>query len=93
MKKVFLLVVLAMASNSTFAAMTETCQQYFKEMDTLIEQASKTNEQAKQQLEAMKPQLEESKKQLEKSSGPDQDTACKQALSAMAQLKQGLGLK
>ncbi|EAW1961679.1 hypothetical protein AHN50_14920 [Salmonella enterica subsp. enterica] len=93
MKKVFLLATLFAMSNSSFATMAESCQQYFNDIDALVEQAAATSEQAKQQFDAMKPQLEASKKQLETVAASDQDAACKQALASMVQIKQALGLK
>ncbi len=93
MKKVFLLAALFAMSNSSFAAMAESCQQYFNDIDALVEQAAATSEQAKQQFDAMKPQLEASKKQLETVAASDQDAACKQALASVVQIKQALGLK
>ncbi|VEA09082.1 Uncharacterised protein [Salmonella enterica subsp. enterica serovar Sanjuan] len=50
MKKVFLLATLFAMSNSSFAAMAESCQQYFNDIDALVEQAAATSEQAKQQF-------------------------------------------
>ena len=93
MKKVFLFVVLAVMSNTTFAAMTETCQKYINEVDSIIEQASKSSEQAKQQMEAMKPQLEESKKQLAAMPEDQQDAGCKQAVESLVQMKKALGIQ
>ena len=84
---------LVLVSGSSFAEVSPSCQQYFKDLDSLIEQASKENGQNNQQFIAMKPQLDESKKQLESLSVADQEAGCKQALSGLAQLKQGLGLK
>ncbi|ESH45205.1 hypothetical protein SEEC0006_10619 [Salmonella enterica subsp. enterica serovar Choleraesuis str. 0006] len=60
-EKGFLLAALFAMSNSSFAAMAESCQQYFNDIDALVEQAAATSEQAKQQFDAMKPQLEASK--------------------------------
>ena len=41
MKKTFLAAVLTLVSGSSFAAITDTCQQYFDDVDALIVQASK----------------------------------------------------
>ncbi|MTH45357.1 DUF5339 domain-containing protein [Intestinirhabdus alba] len=93
MKKIVLFAALTMMSGSSFAAITETCQQYFNDVDALIEQASKTSDQAKQQMDAMKPQLEQSKKQLAELPAESQDAGCKQGSAALAQMKQMLGVK
>lgn len=50
MKKVFLLAALFAMSNSSFAAMAESCQQYFNDIDALVEQAAATSEQANSNL-------------------------------------------
>lgn len=93
MKKLFLLSVLLMTSQFSFAALTETCQNYFKDVDALVEQAAKTSEQAKQQMDAVKPQLDAARKQLEGLPDADQDKGCQQGMQALAQMKKALGIK
>ncbi|HAU5609758.1 DUF5339 domain-containing protein [Citrobacter koseri] len=93
MKKFIFVAALILASGSSYAAMTETCQQYLKDVDALIAEASKVSDQAKQQMEAMKPQLEQSKKMLEGLQPENQDAGCKQGAAALVQMKQAMGLK
>lgn len=93
MKKMIFAAALTMVSGSSFAAITETCQQYFNDVDALIVEASKTSEQAKQQMEAMKPQLEQAKKQLADLPAENQDAGCKQGAAALVQMKQSMGIK
>ncbi|CBG89784.1 DUF5339 domain-containing protein [Citrobacter rodentium] len=93
MKKLIFVAALTLASGSSFAAITETCQQYFNDVDALIVEASKTSEQAKQQMEAMKPQLEQAKEQLAALPAENQDAGCKQGAAALVQMKQSMGIK
>lgn len=93
MKKTILIAALTLASGSSFAAITDTCQQYFDDVDALIVEASKTSEQAKQQMEAMKPQLEQAKKQLAELPAESQEAGCKQGAAALVQIKQSMGIK
>ncbi len=93
MKKVIFVAALTLVSGSSVAAITDTCQQYFDDVDALIVQASKTSDQAKQQMEAMKPQLEEAKKQLAELPAENQDAGCKQGAAALVQMKQSMGIQ
>lgn len=93
MKKIIFVAALTLVSGSSFAAITETCQKYFDDVDALIVQASKTSDQAKQQMEAMKPQLEQAKKQLADLPAENQDAGCKQGSAALAQMKQSMGIQ
>jgi len=91
MKKIALAALLMGFSVSSFAE-TETCKQYFTEMDSFIKEASKHQE-AKAQVDMLKTQLAESKKQLESYPAEQQDAGCKQGLAAMKQLNASLGIK
>ena len=93
MKKIIFAAALTLVSGSSFAAITETCQKYFDDVDALIVQASKTNDQAKQQMEALKPQLEQAKKQLAELPAENQDAGCKQGSDALVQMKQSMGIQ
>lgn len=91
MKK-FALAALLMSVSVSALAETETCKQYFTEMDSFIQEASK-HEEAKAQVDMLKSQLAESKKQMETYPVEQQDAGCKQGLEAMKQLNAAMGIK
>lgn len=91
MKKIALAALLMGVSVSSFAE-TETCKQYFTEMDSFIKEASKHQE-AKAQVDMLKTQLAEGKKQLETFTVEQQDAGCTQGLAAVKQLNASLGIK
>lgn len=91
MKKIALAALLMSVSVSALAE-TETCKQYFTEMDSFIQEASK-HEEAKAHVDMLKTQLTEGRKQLESYPVEQQDAGCKQGLEAMKQLNASLGIK
>lgn len=91
MKKITLAALLLITGFSAYAE-TETCKQYFAEVDSFIELASK-QEEAKAQVDMLKTQHAESKKQMEALTAEQQDAGCKQGLAAMQQLKAAMNLK
>jgi len=91
MKKITLAALLLTTGFSAYAE-TETCKQYFAEVDSFIELASK-QEGTKAQVDMLKTQHAESKKQMEALTAEQQDAGCKQGLEAMQQLKAAMNLK
>ncbi|MBS6740544.1 DUF5339 domain-containing protein [Phytobacter diazotrophicus] len=91
MKKIALAALLMGMCTASYAE-TETCKQYFAEMDSFIKEASK-HEEAKAQVDMLKNQLAEGRKQLETYSVEQQDAGCKQGLAAVKQLNASLGIK
>lgn len=91
MKKIALAALLMGMCTASYAE-TETCKQYFTEMDSFIQEASK-HEEAKGQVEMLKTQLTEGRKQLESYPVEQQDAGCKQGLEAMKQLNAAMGIK
>lgn len=91
MKKITLAALLLATGFSSYAE-TETCKQYFAEVEGFIELASKT-EGAKAQVDMLRTQLAEGKKQMEAYTEEQQDAGCKQGIAAMQQMKTAMGLK
>jgi hypothetical protein len=79
MKKI-LCALLVMMPLSSFAS--ETCDQYFKTIDTYLDQI-KSSPAMQSQYDAVKTQYDQSKKQLSALPDDQQETACKQGLGAM----------
>ena len=85
MKNIALAALLMGMCTASYAE-TETCKQYFAEMDSFIKEA-------KAQVDMLKTQLAEGRKQLETYSVEQQDAGCKQGLAAVKQLNASLGIK
>lgn len=85
MKK--LLIAAGLMSLSSFAfsgELTQSCEEYLKQVDTYVEQMSK-NEATKGQVETMKSQYDQAKEQFKAMPKEAQDSACTQAVEALKQ--------
>lgn len=74
-----------------FPGASETCNQFFTEIDSLVAKASE-NEQMKSQLEPAIKQLEGAKTELTKMPKEQQDTECKAGIEALTAMKKALNL-
>jgi len=81
-------------SASAFAASTESCEKYFKTIDTYLENISK-DETMKSQLDMVKQQYSQSKEQMSALPEATQDQACQQGQAALesAMKASGISLK
>ena len=92
MKKIIALLFVATFATSASAAMTQTCQDYYKEIDNFMDKMKEMGT-PDAQINVIKQQYEQSKQQISALPESSQDMACKQGLEALKQSMSAVGIK